>query len=372
VARLVALVACIAAGVATTAFGGEAQTTIWSAGSARLMSPTFGYAVIGWEQPHPTRLVFGGGLYLYRDGRWSKSKPYTNANGGIEDVAFPDNRHGWIATYDCADAWVSVFRTQDAGASWQRLPISSTHSCGGGPTYLSFPNTRDGWLEPVSPNGPVGILLRTTNGGATWPVLGSIDEGDSCLNRITAISASVAFMPCQRLVRTTNGGRTWQAQALPWPAGRRTDVVTSAGDPRFFGSRGVVPVTVWSRQAKAVLFYETTNDGRTWSLVASHLTGGFCGRAFAYGGPPSATVSVASPSALWVVSNRRGRVDVTNDGGRHWTSHASPLAGWCQVSGLTAGSAALAWVAPKNTRGAPLFETRDGGRTWRPVTFPLR
>ncbi len=339
------------------------------------MSPTFGYAVIGWEQPHPTRLVFGGGLYLYRDGHWLKSKLDTNADGGIEDVAFPDEQHGWIATFDCGDARVSVFRTQNAGASWRRLPVRTSHSCGGGPTYLSFANASDGWLEPVSPNGPGGGFLITTNGGNTWPAGGSLDQarsGSACLNRITALSATTAWMPCGHLLRTTDAGKSWKPQLLPLPTRWRKATVTEAGDPRFFGSRGIVPVTAWSRQAKAVLFYETTNDGRTWSFVASHPTGGFCDRAFAYGGPPSASVSVASLITWWVVSNRRGRVDVTNDGGRHWTSHAAPLTGWCQVSGLTAGSAALAWITPRTTRGAPLYETRDGGRTWRPVVLPLR
>ena len=317
-ARLVALVACIVAGATSTALGGRAQTTIWSVASARFVSPTFGYAAIGWEQPHSTRLVFGGGLYLYRDGRWSKSVPYSNENGGIEDVAFPDEQHGWLATYDCGDARVSVYRTQDGGASWQRLPIRSSHSCGGGPTFLSFPNLQDGWLEPVSPNGPVGILLRTTNGGATWPVLGSIDNGDSCLNRITAFSAAVAWMPCVRLVRTVDGGQTWHPQSLPLPTRWRKDAVTSAGDPRFFGNRGVVPVTVWDHHGKAVLFYDTSNAGRTWSLAASRRTGGFCDHTFPWPSAPRATVSIASPTTWWVASNRTGRIDVTSDGGRHW------------------------------------------------------
>ena len=309
-------------------------------------------------------------MYIYRAGRWTKTP--LRAEGVIEDVAFPDQRHGWIAAYDCAFARVSVYRTEDGAASWQRLPIRTTHSCGGGPTYLSFPNTRDGWLEPVSPNGPSGLLFRTTDGGTTLPSEWGVGEGDSCLNRITAISATVAWMSCDRLLRTVDGARTWRPQALPLPLRWRQHTVASAGDPRFFGNRGFVPVTVWSRHGKAVLFYASTNGGRTWSFAGSHPTGGFCARSFPWPSDPRATVSIASPTTWLVVSNRLGRVDVTSDGGRHWRSHGSPLNGWCQVSGLTAGSAALAWITPKQSRGAPLYETRDGGRTWPPVVFPLR
>ena len=87
-ARLVALVACIAAAAAFTAVGSSSPRPTWFITQARLLSPSFGYAVAGWRH--------GGGLYLYRDGRWSLSSAHTD--GQIEDVAFPDERHGWIAS----------------------------------------------------------------------------------------------------------------------------------------------------------------------------------------------------------------------------------------------------------------------------------
>ena len=367
-ARVLALLACVAAGAASAALGGSTDRVTWFAGPAQLVFPTFGYLVAGWRRmPGEPSLGFGGGLYLYRSGSWSKARN-ADLDGDIEDAAFPDEKHGWIATYDCARAGVSVYRTADGGTTWHRLRVRATHSCGGGPTYLSFPNPRDGWLEPVSPNGPGGLLLRTENGGTTWRLIG---EGADCLRRITAISASVAWMACGRLDRTVDGGRTWYRQTLPLPARWREHATTSAGDPRFFGDDGVVPVTVWSHRGKAVLFYATRNAGRTWELVAAHPTGGFCDRSFLWPSDPMATVSIASPTTWWVASGRLGRIDVTSDGARHWVSRPS-LDGWCAVSRLTAGSAALAWVTPRSERDAPLYETRDGGRTWLPVAPALR
>jgi photosystem II stability/assembly factor-like uncharacterized protein len=366
VARLVALVACVAAVAATTALSSRSSVEAWYPAHATLLSPTFGYAVAA-------RADGGGGLYLYRAGRWMLSAAQTD--GGIEDVAFPDEAHGWIATYDGGRALVSVYRTADGGRSWRRLGIRATHSPGGGPTYLSFPNTRDGWLEPVSPNGPAGALYRTANGGSIWHLVGgALGEGgaSACLNRITAVSATAAWMPCARLLRTVDGGGTWHPQALPLPARWRQHATASAGDPRFFGDDGIVPVTVSSHHGKAVLFYATQNAGRTWKLVAAHPTGGFCDRSFLWPSDPRATVSIASLTAWWVASGRHGRIDVTTDGGRRWSSHASNLTRWCEISNLTAGSAALAWVTRRVGRGAPLYETRDGGRTWRPVVLPLR
>jgi photosystem II stability/assembly factor-like uncharacterized protein len=343
----------------------------WFVSASVFVSPSVGYVAASWERPNGARTSDGGGLYMYRDGHWVLAPVRTD--GAIEDVAFPDERHGWIASYDCARALVSVYRTQDSGANWSHLPIKTTHSCGGGPTYLSFPTGRTGWLEPVSPNGPWGEFLITSNGGTTWPGGGGLGQGygTGCLNRITATSAKLAWMPCGPLLHTTNGGRTWHRQAFPLPPRWRTDTVTSAGDPRFFGSHGIVPLAVWSHRGKAVLFYRTTNGGRSWSLVGSHSAGGFCDRTFEWPSVPRAIVSIASPNTWWLVGDRAGRIDVTNDGGRHWSSHAS-LAGWCAVSRLTAGSAALAWITPRATRGAPLYETRNGGRTWRAVSFPLR
>jgi photosystem II stability/assembly factor-like uncharacterized protein len=374
VARLVALVACLVVGGACTALGDSGAQVTWYVSAARLLSPTFGYAAAGWQrQPGNPAYGYGEGLYLYRAGRWTKVAVRTD--GGIEDVAFPDEQHGWIATYDCARALVSVYRTQDGGSSWRRLPIKTSHSCGGGPTYLSFPDTRDGWLEPVSPNGPGGALFRTTNGGASWFSVGGLGEGIACLKRITALSASTAWMPCGRLLRTSNGGRTWHAQTLQLSPRWRRKTVTSPGDPRFFGRKGVVAVSAWSRRAKAVLFYVSDDGGRTWSLQSTREVAGFCQHSFPWPSAPEATVAIADPRTWWVVSNQFGRIDVTHDGGRHWTSHVSATIralGWCNVSGLTAGSSSLAWVTTKQRRTTALFETRDGGRSWRPVTFPLR
>lgn len=283
-------------------------------------------------------------------------------DGGIEDAAFPDAQHGWIAAYDCARALVSVYRTQDSGANWRRLPIRASHSCGGGPTYLSFPDDRDGWLEPVSPNGPGGALFRTTNGGTRWFGVGDLGQGIVCLKRITALSASIAWMPCGRLLRTSNGGGTWHAQTLHLPPRWRRKTVTSAGDPRLVGRQGVVTVSA------------SDDGGRTWSLRSTRHVTGFCQHSFPWPSAPEATVAVADPRTWWVVSNQFGRIDVTRDAGRHWSSRASPTLrdlGRCNVSGLTAGSPALAWVTLKDGRGAPLYETRDGARNWRPVKLPL-
>jgi photosystem II stability/assembly factor-like uncharacterized protein len=75
------------------------------------------------------------------------------------------------------------------------------------------------------------------------------------------------------------------------------------------------------------------------------------------------------------MTNRYGRTDVTHDGGRHWHSHPSATLrrlGWCHVRSLTAGSGSFAWVTTNERYRSALYETRNGGATWRAVILPLR
>ncbi len=88
------------------------------------------------------------GRFVYDDGGWRNATPAKLAADGvdaIDDVAFVDRRHGWVAAYNCATVAVYLYRTSDGGRSWQSLGKPASHSCGGGPTFLSFVDDRRGW-----------------------------------------------------------------------------------------------------------------------------------------------------------------------------------------------------------------------------------
>lgn len=347
------------------------RTTI---GPTQLQSQDFGYSVA-------YRMIESGGrirnaihLFVYDRGRWRDATPSALAADGIDaidDVAFVDRVHGWVAAYNCARARVYLYRTSDGGRSWQPLGAPASHSCGGGPTYLSFPDELHGWMEPVSPNGPAGELLGTSDGGRTWKQLTTTPP---CLAPIRFVSRSTGWMgrcvfgrPAGAAYATHDGGRRWKPVSIPVPdtANARFDV------PRFFGSTGVVAATIGKRPAdepgatQSVAFSTTRDGGSHWSLRSVRAVGACPMSPYSSAVWPAA---VAGPRTWWIVGGaRRPVVQVSIDGGQRWRAViASGLPGrGCSVVTVSAAGARTAWVVARE-RGynTALFQSTDGGRTW--------
>jgi photosystem II stability/assembly factor-like uncharacterized protein len=295
----------------------------------------------------------------------------------IDDVAFLDRRHGWVAAYNCATVNVSLYRTSDGGRSWQSLGRPTDHSCGGGPTFLSFVDDTHGWMEPVSPNGPAGELLGTSDAGQTWTHLASGPQGQTrppalpCLAPIRFVSRQVGWMArCGdgRIFSTADGGRRWRRVSIP---------IRSASDarfdlPAFAGETGVVAATLGTRpvtaaaSTRAVVFAVSHDGGRQWAAQSTRRVASCPLTSYYTAGWPA---SVADAHVWWIVAGRsRPLVQVTADAGQRWrTAVARGLpSGACSVVSVSAANANDAWVVARQGRyGSALFQTRDGGRTWR-------
>jgi photosystem II stability/assembly factor-like uncharacterized protein len=355
-----------------------ARTTV---GPTRLIAPGFGYSVAYRTVASGARVSTSIGLFLYEDGRWRNVTPPTlRADGvnAIDDVAFLDRRHGWVAAYNCATVAVYLYRTSDGGRSWQSLGKPTEHSCGGGPTFLSFIDDMHGWMEPVSPNGPVGELLGTSDGGRTWKHLASGPPAQirppalPCLAPIRFVSRQVGWMArCEdgRIFSTADGGRRWRSSSIPIPnaSDARFDL------PAFAGETGVVaatlgtrPVTAAEGRTRAVVFSVSHDGGRQWAVQSTREVAR-CPLTPYYTALWPA--SIANAHVWWIVAGRsRPLVQVTADAGRRWrTGVARGLpSGTCSVISVSAANANDAWVVARQGRnGTALFQTRDGGRTWR-------
>jgi photosystem II stability/assembly factor-like uncharacterized protein len=353
-------------------------------GPARLVSTSFGYAVAYKTVEGRYRARTTVGLFVYVDGGWRNVTPPRLTPNTIDDVAFIDRLHGWVAGYNCAEASVYLYRTSDGGRSWQSLGKPASHSCGGGPTFLSFADTKHGWMEPVSPNGPGGQMFRTDDGGRTWTLLGGPEAGTPslpCLAPIQFVSPSVGWMArCGGHVFSTHdGGRRWGEVAIRVPRAPKTQLFDL---PRFFSRNGIEAATLGDRagavpadvRARAVAFAVSADGGRTWSVrsvrrIASCVLQN--GPGFY---PASWPASVAGPRVWWIVyGSRRAFVQVTGDAGRHWqtvTAHGLPYPG-CWVTSISAANSRVAWAVVRydTAYDSALYETGDGGRTWRRVTL---
>jgi photosystem II stability/assembly factor-like uncharacterized protein len=357
------------------------RTTV---GPTRLISPGFGYSVAYRTVASGGRVSTSIGLFLYEDGRWRKvTPPMLRADGAdpIDDVAFLDRRHGWVAAYNCATVDVYLYRTSDGGRSWQSLGRPTDHSCGGGPTFLSFVDDMHGWMEPVSPNGPVGELIGTSDGGRTWKHLASgpasqvRTPGLPCLAPIRFVSTSTGWMArCGNgsVFASHDGGRQWSRVRLRVPGGAdaRFDL------PTFVGKSGVLAATIGTRPAtesartRAVVFSVSRDGGEDWSvrsvrpLASCPLSGYFTGLWPA---------SVVDARVWWIVAGRgRPLVQVTSDAGRHWptvVARGLPTRP-CSVISVSAASRKVAWVVARDQgSNSALFQTRNGGRSWHRLSL---
>lgn len=353
------------------------RTTV---GPTRLISPGFGYSVAYRTVARGGQVSTSIGLFLYEGGRWRNvTPPMLRADGAnaIDDVAFLDRRHGWVAAYNCATVAVSLYRTSDGGRSWQSLGRPTEHSCGGGPTFLSFFDDMHGWMEPVSPNGPVGELLGTSDGGRTWKHLASGPQGQirspalPCLAPIRFVARQVGWMArCEdgRIFSTADGGRRWRRTSIPVhdASEARFDL------PVFAAETGVVAATLATRpvtapgRTRAVAFSVSHDGGRRWAVQSTREIAP-CPLTPYYTALWPA--SIADAHVWWIVAGgSRPLVQVTVDAGRSWrtaVAHGLP-SGACSVMRVSAANANVAWVvARQGTDGSALFQTRDGGRTWR-------
>src|SRR5438067_2383821 len=101
--RVIAVAVCLAALIAA-ARSGHAQPTAeqirTAIGPMRLVSPQFGYAVAYRTVAHGDTADTTARLFVYDHGRWSDVTPRALPAPGIDDVAFIDRRHAWVAPYD--------------------------------------------------------------------------------------------------------------------------------------------------------------------------------------------------------------------------------------------------------------------------------
>jgi photosystem II stability/assembly factor-like uncharacterized protein len=348
-------------------------------GPTRLVSPRFGYSVAYRTVESGPNAHTVIGLFVNDHGRWRNVTPPTlRADGidAIDDVAFTDLRHAWVAGYNCAEAAVYLYRTSDGGRSWQSLGKPTTHSCGGGPTFLSFADDEHGWMEPVSPNGPVGELLGTKDGGRTWKRLASgppaqvRSSGLPCLAPIHFVSPSTGWMArCGngRVFSTHDGGRHWSRARIRIPNGSdaRFDL------PRFVGRAGVIAATLGSRppteiaRTRAVVFSVSRDGGRDWSVRSIRQVASCPLTPYFTALWPT---SVVDAHVWWIVAGRsRPVVQVTRNAGQQW--HTVGARGLptrpCSVTSVSAAGANVAWVVARDGgSNTALFQTGDGGRTW--------
>lgn len=294
------------------------------------------------------------------------------AAAGFSAVKFVDAHVGWAA------GGGAILATTDGGRTWRQQYRGRTDV-----TTLDFIDAHTGWATAVDVVHGTGLLLGTADGGRTWMKLGEPSHalrsvsfgsvtrgwgiaGGTPLPQSVATEVTSPFSG-GTLVSTEDGGRTWRARVQP-PS---IDSVCAAG-----------PDAAWLATQAAVI--GTQDFGDSWlHLLAAPVDIRF----FWF-----ATVHCAGANTAWVLfasnraeaNHRPYAILHTIDAGAHWdpvfidktTSAYYPKIAaavdgpgnfpgpFCAVDEKTAY---FLGVCP-GCGGVTITGTRDGGKTWSPLS----
>ena len=266
-----------------------------------------------------------------------------------------------------SDPNLYLFRSTDQGRSWQQRPLPPAV---GQNVEISFVSDLEGWLKAAgSPetqcNAQSVAIWHTVDGGSTWQQLAARGVADAqCKEGFAFSDATHGFLGAWDqnhrpvIYFTRDGGASWKASApFPDPPGFNSQpggFELTAGRVRAFGSTVLVPVFGYQAGARVQSVYQSEDGGATWTYEANAGTSG--GGTLALitaahwlqlilpgqsmetldGGKTwhisTSDYSQAAPVAPEVVfadgqvgyATVRGEIQLTVDGGQHWTSIKTP------------------------------------------------
>jgi photosystem II stability/assembly factor-like uncharacterized protein len=216
-------------------------------------------------------------------------------------------------------------------------------------------------------SGAAGYQARAAarHGGAlSWKLL---DTGTQTHFRgLSPVSRNVAWLGGYDgvVLRTVNGGRTWINAS---PAG--ASALQFRDIQAFSATRAVAMAAGTGTDSR---LYFTADGGRTWSLAYQNTNPQAFFDCMAFFNPRHGLV-LSDPV------NGKFRILSTRDGGRRWT--VLPNAGMPPALPGEAGFAASgeclttaghdAWFGAGGSSASRVFESRDGGLTWRASITPM-
>ncbi len=261
-----------------------------------------------------------------------------------------------------------VYRSRDAGRSWQRMGLANSQHIG---RILVDP--RDGNTVLVAAEGPLWSaggergVYRSADGGATWTPVLQIDENTgvtdiefdpsnpdviyaAAYQRRRHVWGFLGGGPKSGIYKSTDNGRTWRQVTTGLPSGEKGKIglAVTAADPNL------VYATIEADSAERG-FYRSRDKGESWEKRNSYISGGT--------GPHYYQEIEASPTNADLVYQMDVFMQVTRDGGRTF--------GHVETAHDKHSDNHALWIDPADGRhllvgtDAGLYESFDDGTRWR-------
>jgi photosystem II stability/assembly factor-like uncharacterized protein len=256
-----------------------------------------------------------------------------------------------------------LYRSTDRGNTWFQRPIPPGETSLAG---ISFINGDEGW---VSAGGQTGDCVatktdiwHTTDAGATWAHLGSTGMAAArCKQGLSFVDPMHGFIgawdanQAPIIYRTSDGGQAWTAsQPLPNPPGLTQGAGSALMVDRVqaFGSTLLVRASGFTGNTWVEAVYRSTDGGATWIYLVTARV-------------PHDDVEFISASRWLQISP--GQSMETRDSGATWHSYTSDYGQAAPVpSQFAFGDSQIGYAT---VRGE-IQLTIDGGLHWTEIKTP--
>lgn len=305
-----------------------------------------GFAVTGQEK-RVLVTTNGGDLWIV------KSVPSTNF---LECGYFINETTGWVSGQN------EIFKTTDAGNSWQKTDIIS---------YLTaafFINENLGWFV-----GGNGQILNTIDGGATWN--NQISNTSSILTSIFMIDLNTGWIAGSNgtILKTLDSGQNWVLKTtsttkqlygirfldnnIGFAIGEGGIILksTNGGDDWIEISRTLVSDIKKSFFIDSITGWLACNDGKIFKSTDS-------GKNWVLQNTPTLNTLVdiffINPDIGWAVGGG-GTIIHTSDGGSNWINQTSGIVS--SLNSITFSDSLNGYTVGINGR---ILKTTNGGENW--------
>lgn len=323
-----------------------------------------GTANAQWQLQHPSPnsgiediQVFGSDT-IFAATQWNEGILLRSYNGGTDtdSIVFAPNvsriRHhfinhqtGFVAGYTPFSIGNSLFKTSDAGDTWQEMNLSID----GGTQHFNihFTGTTTGF---VSINN---MLYQTSDGGNTFSSRELISE-PHYISDIYFINAQTGFVSLVRtqtdgetyrdmIFKTSDGGATWQNVYSEQPPGQVVFVYPGISGMQFVNTQTGFAVS----SGVPAFLLKTTNGGQNWDSMSTTFLNDFEGLN---------DVHFLTEQTGFVATGQQ--VYKTINGGQSWQQQVINPTGDYYIAAIDMVNENLGYLS-----GHGIFKTTNGGGT---------